>query len=734
MKTLVFYVALPLVLLLIVVGLLFFQKQDIDIDPRDKTTKAADENQLAQARAALGKNPDLPTCRGAVQQLNAHLMASRGKVELPPLAAAQEIIQQELKLPEDDYKEAASPTFTPLDAYHLEACFLLRDAARSLDLSGPAGRRKGDEKAAVAQLDPLRRAELAFEWVVRQVRLQAPPPPLPGQPEDTVPTPPAWVLRRGSGTPLERALVFLALLEQFSLDDDARSGLQGVLIYCPDANKQKRFWACGVTIGGQPGAVYLFDPRLGLPLPGAGGKGIATLADAVKALEVLGQLQADAPAPSKPKGDKPKADKPEVKKLVYDVTPEQARQAELFLATPLSALAPRMLLLQEKLLRDREVQGQLMPAPVRARLAEEDAKATRARLEKLTGAKVKFLPEAVTHLRRFMPREEGGNDPGVAFMAFQLEGFASADDQGGRKDFPRKGIFELRSVPWEDFPPELRQQRYDLGLGRHIRNRFMAPFLRPLNDPASARQLLVRGRFLAAVQKLMEERDLWSGVRGRAETAVADLPQQLAEWLKKATAAYAAALRDNPTIDDAALLARVKDVWGQGHAIDTRLSLAMAAPREAQVLYQLALCKHEQAVRQQVQYLLAEASKVAQPEEARKLARAWESAENFWRDYVEANDERSVASEDREVTLPARPEVPSAKRLRAEALARYTEVMDGIVSRKELAEGKLKEEQEKRPTNLAEAQRLLREVGPGQSELEVLGHLLLARRLPPGQR
>src|SRR5438132_607129 len=83
----------------------------------------------------------------------------------------------------------------------LEACFLLRDAARSLEVGLAGGK--------AARQTPLDRAEAGFAWVVREVRL----PPPGRQPISAEPAPPAPVLRRGQGSPLERALVFLALLE-----------------------------------------------------------------------------------------------------------------------------------------------------------------------------------------------------------------------------------------------------------------------------------------------------------------------------------------------------------------------------------------------------------------------------------------------------------------------------------------------------------------------------------------
>src|SRR5262245_5867657 len=101
--TLIIYVLGPLLLLFIVAGLLFFRNNNPPIDPTKKQGGEGEENQLALARAALGKQADLATCRGAIQQLNAHLNlpANRDKIkqELKQPDDAKEVIKQELKLP-----------------------------------------------------------------------------------------------------------------------------------------------------------------------------------------------------------------------------------------------------------------------------------------------------------------------------------------------------------------------------------------------------------------------------------------------------------------------------------------------------------------------------------------------------------------------------------------------------------------------------------------------------------
>src|SRR5439155_2806604 len=111
--------------------------------------------------------------------------------------------------------------------------------------------------------------------------------------------------------------VLLTLLRQLDLDacliGDASA-----------ADGPDKLWAVGVLADGQ---VYLFDARLGLPLPGPNGQGVATLA----------QIRSD-PAALKPLDLDPK--------LPYDVTAERAKQAQVYVSVPLTSLSPRMHFLQ----------------------------------------------------------------------------------------------------------------------------------------------------------------------------------------------------------------------------------------------------------------------------------------------------------------------------------------------------------------------------------------------------
>jgi hypothetical protein len=189
------------------------QKSPLGPDKNAKESANPIESPLAVARTALGQRSDIDTCRDALGHLNTFLTKS-GEGVIPPLGDQQAAsLQKRFGLAEDEMAEIKSASFTPLDAQYLDACFLLRDAARIVDP-------KNEDEAAA----PLERASAAFAWAVRQVRLDG---------RARWHTPPAYALRRGWGSALDRALVFLALLDQMGRDGGP-GHLQGSLVLVPD--------------------------------------------------------------------------------------------------------------------------------------------------------------------------------------------------------------------------------------------------------------------------------------------------------------------------------------------------------------------------------------------------------------------------------------------------------------------------------------------------------------------
>ncbi len=248
-------------------------------------------------------------CRAVLQRLNAR--GDRPAVGMDD--ARRRWLREQGNLDEAELAEVESGAFTPLDAHHLEACLLFRDAARALDVQG---------------LPDRDRAAAAFAWTIRQVRLRE---------SDGEPIPPVYILRRGWGDAVQRSLVFLALLDQLDIP--------GCMMVVPDGDG-KRPWLPGALVGGD---LLLFDARLGVPLPGP--DGVATLLQVRARPELLQSLTVDMDHK-------------------YDVSLEQARRAEGCVAVPLTAWAPRMTTLQDAMKPSNPVRLAADPGALSAKIQE----------------------------------------------------------------------------------------------------------------------------------------------------------------------------------------------------------------------------------------------------------------------------------------------------------------------------------------------------------------------------
>jgi tetratricopeptide (TPR) repeat protein len=161
----------------------------------------------------------------------------------------------------------------------------LRESTWLRDISNSA---HGDK------LDDLSTAEHLFDWTVRNIQLVALPAAKPGQKAVDV-SPyilgrhsPSDILLQGYGTAEQRAWIFILLARQQQLDV--------VLLATPDSDHpdQPRPWLPALLHkDGDREQLYLFDSSLGLPIPGPGGKGIATLAQAIDDPTVLAHLDLD---------------------------------------------------------------------------------------------------------------------------------------------------------------------------------------------------------------------------------------------------------------------------------------------------------------------------------------------------------------------------------------------------------------------------------------------------------
>lgn len=136
--------------------------------------------------------------------------------------------------------------------------------------------------AAWAKKDGLTDVEIAtqlFDWTVRNIQLEEPGDvPFINHPWQT--------LLYGRGSAEQRAWVFAELCRQQQLDV--------VMLSSPRGEGQPGWWLPALVSESQ---LYLFDPELGLPLPGKMPGTVATLAEFVAEPELLDQITVAGAAP-----------------------------------------------------------------------------------------------------------------------------------------------------------------------------------------------------------------------------------------------------------------------------------------------------------------------------------------------------------------------------------------------------------------------------------------------------
>ncbi len=159
-------------------------------------------------------------------------------------------------------RQLAEPRFLASDGRELQQTMWLGEIAK---------RARGEDNT------PLIAAQELFDWVVRNIQLER-----DGSIE--IPHMPRELLLFGRGTAVDRAWLFSLLARQQGLD------VVALALPAKDGAEQPRFWLTALAFDDE---LYLFDPRLGLPIPGPGGKGVATLKQVLADEALLRQLDVD---------------------------------------------------------------------------------------------------------------------------------------------------------------------------------------------------------------------------------------------------------------------------------------------------------------------------------------------------------------------------------------------------------------------------------------------------------
>ena len=216
--------------------------------------------------------------------------------------------------------------FQPDDARHIQEAIWLRDISRWAHGEG---------------FDDVARATALFDWTVRNIQLEAD--------ANAVPRRPWQILLQGRGTAEQRAWVFARLGRQQGLDIVVLS-IPGTA--SPDGKTEEKsqpakFWLPALF---SEGRLYLFDTRLGLPIPGPDGKGVATLEQVRKDDSLLRKLDIE--------GEK------------YPETAESLKSIEIDLVTDPFTLSRRASQLEANLSGDDRLILSVKPSELAARLKE----------------------------------------------------------------------------------------------------------------------------------------------------------------------------------------------------------------------------------------------------------------------------------------------------------------------------------------------------------------------------
>ncbi|SMP53038.1 hypothetical protein SAMN06265222_10440 [Neorhodopirellula lusitana] len=216
----------------------------------------------------------------------------------PKIAETLTDIVEEAKLNEVILHDAFTPSDVPLlrDAYLFNKVWSWIDSpGRDDPLFASWLKTLRDDppgEMSDADIDRLQTAMRLFDWTVRNIALEPdqalvpPNMPQPNLPPGISFEGPGYrqtdfqTLWRGRGDWLQRSGVFTSLLTQ--------AGIPCAVLATQSADTGQRTpWSVGVLIGDQ---IYLFQPQIGLPIPGPDQVGIATLAEARKDASVMRRL------------------------------------------------------------------------------------------------------------------------------------------------------------------------------------------------------------------------------------------------------------------------------------------------------------------------------------------------------------------------------------------------------------------------------------------------------------
>lgn len=590
--------------------------------------------------AQLRKETDPPSIRRTLDALNSSL-AQHTDAAIRPVglsADAEAKLGQLVQLTDAEKKEIQATTFTALDSHYLAECFYLHDVARSLDANG---------------LPPATQARLAFEWVCRQVVNQEWMAQVsrPGDPIQvrTLLVPPTYILRRGWGAGLERAYVFLALSQQMGMD--------ALLVGVPDADQQEPcpifpldtkirprgpIWALGVRAGKD---VLLFDPWRGEAFP-------AAYAQVTANPDLMKPWREDKVRP-------------------WEVPPEAVKAATLYVTASLSSMAPRYQRLEKEMpggarlfVDPVAVQGRVaketgLPAPkfwsgpkdplsyprVLAAILPANEGGTATRPELLPEYQKTWYPMSALNIPPELDPGHPANELirpvliqlATIARAFYVGAFQPNMDVASPSQSQTAASADANSIAEfleKASGPEKaeRKRTFEYMFKRSGRT---------ADTKMSVREQIQRGQFYEVAPDLVQKRDEFQKAAERVRTdpqrekAVRDWLTELREVYAKRLRAQERAASDPAAVQEAEQEYRAVEMKHAG-TMNSVVEFEVAEPGIAEATYLLALCRHEQAEREQAraERFAADPRMAAQAAKAReKAAITWSEAVGWWQRY-----------------------------------------------------------------------------------------------------
>ncbi len=532
-------------------------------DPRPDVPSVSkdQESKTEVGLTNLVNQPDQENCKAFFAANAARIVRlQNAEATLAPAILAE--------LNEPQKQEVLQKGPTKLDSHYLVDAFFFREIASRLSNTE-------DLWSSFCQDKNEKKITRFFTWVCRLIAFQA---PHPQRPEFAIVNP-TLVLKRGFGSGLDRAVVFLNLIEQAN---GTQGGVAPILIALPPKGAGLSRYLVGVWSVAKKD-FWLLDPDLGLPLdlvqPAWG-----WLGPIVKAPEKIPALQ--------------------VNQQTWDLEATAISQAKFHLVRSLSSLSPR-LQATETLLQQNGVSLYLGRDPA-AELAEtEKALESIGVAKPASGARVALWKPAIGQLRDYTNPDEGGADEkDIRLQSFQRTVIPlDALPPALRIDL-HVGLSPLAGQPGNwliDFP------RWDAGLTElvpfviadRIANMFAGSFLQSAFEPGKTRDQLLRGKWVKLVPELVGEGDAYKKAQRAYETNKDRIDKEVTSWLVRTEKLYAdenRAKRSGPSNEAATISKVIDDSWKVSPLLGV-ISNALARSRGVEVAYLLAIIRQEEAER-----------------------------------------------------------------------------------------------------------------------------------------